>query len=125
MVSNRTGRMGVSSGIDRLDERPEEGGSSVVVVEYKTGRRPNTTDDVRTSMPLALYALAAARVLRRPCHRVELHHLPTGEVHAWEHTDATLARHLGRAEDIAAECADPAGQLGTEEIFPPNPGPAG
>ena len=61
---------------------------------------------------------------------MELHHLPTGTVHAWEHTDATLARHLGRAEDIAAECAaadqryrdglTPAGQ---DEVFPPSPGP--
>jgi RecB family exonuclease len=123
-VATRTDRIAVSGRIDRLDERPEDGGTALVVVDYKTGRRPLTTDDVRTSMPLALYALAAARVLRRPCHRVELHHLPTGEVHAWEHTDATLARHLGRAEDIAAECADADGQLGTEEIFPPNPGPA-
>jgi RecB family exonuclease len=123
-VGTRTDRIAVSGRIDRLDERPEDGGTALVVVDYKTGRRPLTTDDVRTSMPLALYALAAARVLRRPCHRVELHHLPTGEVHAWEHTDATLARHLGRAEDIAAECADADGRFGTEEIFPPKPGPA-
>jgi len=123
-VSTRTDRIAVSGRIDRLDERPADGGTALVVVDYKTGRRPLTTDDVRTSMPLALYALAAARVLRRPCHRVELHHLPTGQVHAWEHTDTTLARHLGRAEDIAAECADADGRFGTEEIFPPNPGPA-
>jgi putative RecB family exonuclease len=123
-VGTRTDRIAVSGRIDRLDERPEDGDTALVVVDYKTGRRPLTTDDVRTSMPLALYALAAARVLRRPCHRVELHHLPTGEVHAWEHTDATLARHLGRAEDIAAECADADGRFGTEEIFPPKPGPA-
>ena len=75
--------------------------------------------------------MAAARVLRRPCHRVELHHLPTGTVHAWEHTEATLARQVGRAEDIAAECAaaddefraglpDPGG---VDEVFPPSPGP--
>src|ERR1700728_4246537 len=61
--------------------------------------------DARTSLPLALYALAAERVMRRPCRRVELHHLPTGRVLAWEHTDESLARQLRRAEDIAAECA--------------------
>ena len=43
--------------------------------------------------------------MRRPCRRVELHHLPTGRVLAWEHTDESLARQLRRAEDIAAECA--------------------
>ncbi len=123
-VATRTDRIAVSGRIDRLDERPE-----LVVVDYKTGRRPLTTADVRTSMPLALYALAAARVMRRPCRRVELHHLPTGEIHAWEHSDATLARHLGRAEDIAAECADADERFaaipaeGRREDFPPRPGP--
>src|SRR6185437_5271803 len=106
-VGARTERIAVSGRIDRLDERPADGGTELVVVDYKTGRRPLSTDDARTSLPLALYAVAAARVLRRPCHRVELHHLPARAVHAWAHTDATLARHLGRAEDIAAEGGPP------------------
>ena len=89
-----------------------------------------SADDARTSLALALYALAAARIFHAPCHRVELHHLPTGEVHAWEHTTATLDRHVRRAEGIAAECRDaderfraglPAGQV--DEVFPPRPGP--
>ena len=46
--------------------------------------RPGGTCSPRTTraarMALALYALAAGRALRRPCHRVELHHLPTGEI---------------------------------------------
>jgi RecB family exonuclease len=129
-VGARTERIAVSGRIDRLDERPADGGTELVVVDYKTGRRPLTTDDARTSLPLALYAVAAARVLRRPCHRVELHHLPARAVHAWAHTDATLARHLGRAEDIAAECAaaDERHRAGlapaeVDEVFPPSPGP--
>src|SRR6202035_1891945 len=101
-----------------------------------TGRRPLTTGDARASMALALYALPAGRGPRRPCRQGEPHHPPTGEVHAWEHSDATLARHLGRAEDIAAECADADEQFaaapartatgssgGPEESFPPPPGP--
>jgi RecB family exonuclease len=109
----------------------ETGGDSggLVVVDYKTGRYLLTVDDARSSLPLALYALAAARVMRRPCRRVELHHLPTGRVLAWQHTPQSLARHLGRAEDIAGECAraddryrDPAGDRG-DETFPPQPGP--
>ena len=128
-VATRTDRIAVSGRIDRLDERPADGGTALVVVDYKTGRRALSTGDARTSMPLALYAMAAAGVLRRPCHRVELHHLPTGEVHAWEHSDATLARQLGRAEDIAAECADADEQFAATaaddrgEVFPPRPGP--
>jgi RecB family exonuclease len=98
-VATRTDKIAVSGRIDRLDARPE-----LVVVDYKTGRHLLTVDDARSSMALALYALAAGRALRRPCHRVELHHLPTGEILAWSHTDESLARHLGRAEDIAEEC---------------------
>ena len=32
------------------------------MVDYKTGRRPLSTDDARSSLPLAIYAVAAARV---------------------------------------------------------------
>jgi PD-(D/E)XK nuclease superfamily len=97
-------------------------------VDYKTGRHLLTVDDARTSLPLALYALAAERVMRRPCRRVELHHLPTGRVLAWEHTPESLARQLRRAEDIAAECAAAdelfRGGADRDEVFPPRPGSA-
>jgi RecB family exonuclease len=113
--------------LDEADTDGEPGG--LVVVDYKTGRHLLTVDDARSSLPLALYALAAARVMRRPCLRVELHHLPTGRVLAWEHTPQSLDRQLHRAEDIAAECAtaddryrDPAGDQG-DATFPPQPGP--
>jgi RecB family exonuclease len=107
MVATKTDLIAVSGRIDRLDDRPSGDGQSrdLVVVDYKTGRHLLTVDDARTSMALALYALAAERVMRRSCRRVELHHLPTGQVLAWEHTPESLARHLRRAEAIAAECA--------------------
>jgi RecB family exonuclease len=126
-VATRTDKIAVSGRIDRLDSRAGE----LVVVDYKTGRHVLTVDDARSSMALAIYAIAAGRVLRRPCHRVELHHLPTGEVIAWAHTDETLARHLRRAEDIAEECATADGRFGDgltgpaiDEVFPPRPSPA-
>ena len=138
-VATRTDRIAVSGRIDRLDERPfpedgpdnePEDGTELVVVDYKTGRHLLTTDDARSSLALAVYAVAAARSLRRTCHRVELHHLPTGNVLAWEHTEETLARHLRRAEDIAAECAaaDEAYRRGLpeeryDEVFAPRTGP--
>ena len=120
-VALKTERLAASGRIDRLDRRGEE----LVVVDYKTGRHILTTDDARGSLALALYALAAARTMRRPCHRVELHHLPTGEVISWEHTDETLARHLGRAEEIADEVAAAvaSGEAGErDEAFPTRPG---
>jgi RecB family exonuclease len=146
-VATRTDRIALSGRIDRLDDRPfpapaddaaaqdaadapPADGTELVVVDYKTGRHLLTTDDARSSLALAIYAVAAARSLRRPCHRVELHHLPSGTVLAWEHTDDTLARHIRRAEGIAAECAEadetfraglPAERY--DEVFPPRTGP--
>ena len=111
-VGMATDRLAFSGRIDRLDRRADE----LVVVDYKTGRHVLSTDDTRGSLALALYAIAAGRTLRARCVRVELHHLPTGEVHAWEHTEQTLDRHLRRAHDLAEE-------IQAAEAFPPAPGP--
>jgi len=127
-VGARTDRITFSGRIDRLDDRRDAGGGrELVVVDYKTGRRPLTTDDARTSLALALYALAAARIFHKPCRRVELHHLPSGEIHAWEHTEATLSRHVRRAEAIAAECrqADERFRAGLAASTADAPGRAG
>lgn len=131
-VAARTERIVLSGRVDRLDERREAGGGrALAVVDYKTGRRALTDDDARTSMPLALYALAAARMFHTVCRRVELHHLPTGTTAAWEHSGEGIGRHLRRAESIAAECAGaderfraglPAAEV--DGVFPPRPGPA-
>ena len=67
-VATRTDKIAVSGRIDRLDGRPAEGepaGTELVVVDYKTGRHLLTADDARSSLALALYALAAGRALRR------------------------------------------------------------
>src|SRR6266567_3558409 len=128
-VATKTDLIAVSGRIDRLDDRRDAAEpGEIVVVDYKTGRHLLTVDNARTSLPLALYALAAGRVMRRPCLRVELHHLPTGRVLAWKHTAESLARQLRRAEDIAAECAQADARFkgemaaGEDEIFPPRPG---
>jgi RecB family exonuclease len=131
-VATRTDRIAVSGRIDRLDARPraDSEGTELVVVDYKTGRHLLSVDDARSSLALALYALAASRALRKECKRVELHHLPSGQVLAWEHTQESLQRHLRRAEDVAEECADadermraPLPREKYDEVFPPQPGP--
>lgn len=122
-VAVKHGGVALSGRVDRIDER----GPELVVVDYKTGRHMLSTDDARSSLALALYAAAASRTLHTRCRRVELHHLPSGEVVSWEHDDAGLARHLGRAEQIGAECAeaDDAFRSGTtgDDVFPPRPSP--
>ena len=132
-VGTRTDAIAVSGRIDRLDARPradDADGTELVVVDYKTGRHLLSVDDARSSLALAIYALAASRSLRRDCRRVELHHLPSGQVLAWEHTAESLQRHLRRAEDIAAECAEadermraPLPREKYDEVFPPQTGP--
>jgi RecB family exonuclease len=111
-VSFRTQTLAVTGRVDRLDDRDGE----LVVVDYKTGRARLTEDDARTSLPMALYAVAVAAMFARPCERVELHHLATGETRAHVHTARTLQRKVAEAESIASDLrradADYA-QLGT------------
>jgi RecB family exonuclease len=101
-VAMKTPRLALSGRIDRLDRRGDE----LVVVDYKTGRHVLTTDDARGSLALAVYAAAASATMRRTCRRVELHHLPTGQVIEWEYSDESIARQLGRIEDIGSEVAE-------------------
>jgi putative RecB family exonuclease len=121
-VATRTARLALTGRVDRIDAR----GGGLVVVDYKTGRSLPDQDDARGSLALAVYALATARTLRRPCGRVELHHLPTGRVAGWEHTEESLARHVTRAEDTAEDivAATDTAEAGADpdEVFPPAPG---
>jgi hypothetical protein len=77
-------------------------------------------------LALALYALACERTLRRSCTAVELHHLPTGRVARFDHTQDSLARHLSRAEAIGAEAVAAAEALRAggdpDELFPARAG---
>ena len=121
MVAARTPVIAFQGRADRIDARPE-----LAVVDYKTGRFQPGEQDARGSAALALYAFAAARVFRRPCRRVELHHLPTGTVAAADLTEESVARQVRRAEQTAvdirsaeravADGADP------DEAFPTTPG---
>lgn len=124
-VATKTERLALSGRVDRIDERGDE----LVVVDYKTGRSRVEPDDARGSLALAMYVLGTRRTLRADCRRVELHHLPTGDVVTWDHTEESLGRHLRRAESLADEAAaaDAAYREtdgpGLDELFPPNPGP--
>ncbi len=141
-VSVSTPRIIAEGRVDRVDRRPgpdrtapdgaapdggaSDGGDELVVVDYKTGRVP-AADEARGSAALALYALATERTLRAPCRRVELHHLPTGEVTAAVHDAASLAGHLARIEDAAADIARAAEEVAAgaaaDAVFPARPAP--
>ena len=126
VVATKTSVLALNGRADQIDARTGEGGPEAVIVDYKTGRSGLDADDARGSQALALYAFAAERVFRRPCRRVELHHLPTGTVAVHEHTEESLARQVRRAEQtaidiMAAEKAVAAGADPDDE-FPVNPG---
>jgi RecB family exonuclease len=126
VVAVKTAVLAFNGRADRIDSRQGVHGPELVIVDYKTGRTGMDGDDARGSQALALYAHAAERVFRRPCRRVELHHLPTGTVAAHEHTADSIARHVTRADETArdivaaeravADGADP------DEAFPAAPG---
>ena len=116
-VSVHTAHGALWGRVDRLDAR----GDGVAVVDYKTGRHVPTAEEARDSLALAVYAAGAARMLHRPCRRVELHHLPSGTIAAWDHTEASLSAHLRRADDVAAELArldDAHPEGGDDAAFP-------
>lgn len=121
-VATRTQRLALSGRVDRIDDR----GGELVIVDYKTGRRAPTAEEARSSFALACYALGATRTLRRPCRRVELHHVPTCTVIEWVHTDESLARHVSRAEvaaaDIVAATDTLAAGADPDDVFPAMPG---
>jgi RecB family exonuclease len=98
-VATRSERLAISGRVDRIDAR----GAELAVVDYKTGRHVPTQADAAGSPALALYVLGVRRTLRRPCRRVELHHLPTGTVATFEHDEGSLAEHLQRAEATAQQ----------------------
>ncbi|GAB3946496.1 RecB family exonuclease [Micromonospora vulcania] len=127
VVAVKTAVLAFNGRTDRIDSRTGPEGPELVIVDYKTGRTGLDADDARGSQALALYAYAAERVFRRPCRRVELHHLPTGTVAGHDHTVESLARQLTRAEETArdimaaersvADGGDP------DDAFPVAPGP--
>jgi len=118
-VSFATRTIALTGRVDRLDDRAGE----LVVVDYKTSRRPSTEEEARTSLPLALYAAAVWRMFRRRCVRVELHHVPTGTVAGHSHTDESLTRKVAEAESIARDARSADAEFreigGESTLFPP------
>jgi putative RecB family exonuclease len=108
----------ISGRIDRIDERDGE----LVMVDYKTGATVPTIDDVKVSRALAIYALVVQRSLKRPAYVVQLHHVPSGVVVEYRHTDETLARQLSRVDAIGRDIAR-ATESGLDSDFPAAPGP--
>lgn len=85
--------------IDRIDAKDHQ----LSIVDYKTGKSTPHSDEVRGSQALAMYALMVQRALGKECLDVSLHHLPSGQVVTWTHTNESLQRHLDRVSQIASD----------------------
>lgn len=111
--------LSISGRIDRVDEYEDaDGRRGLVVIDYKTGRGVPNEDDVRSSMQLALYAVAVERTLRAPCDRVELHHIPTSSIASASIGGETRERQLRRAGYTADDIDTAKSRL--EEGVPPD-----
>ena len=73
--------------IDRLDRRPD---GALEVIDYKSGRRVPTEDDVRASLAMALYQLLVAREHPGTPVVTTLLHLRTGQSASVSRTDDEL-----------------------------------
>lgn len=124
VVAARTPVIAFHGRADRIDADRDGG---LVIVDYKTGRAEPGEAEARGSAALALYAFAAQRVFRRPCQRVELHHLPTGTVACAELTGAAIDRQVRRAERTAVDIRAAEQSVGDgadpDQAFPVTPGP--
>ncbi len=59
--------------------------------------------------------------MRMKCTKVELHHLPSETVVAYDHSPESLNRHIKRAESIAREVQAEALKPESESNYRPNP----
>jgi len=125
-LAARTDATAIRGRIDRLDADPGNP-DALIVVDYKTGRRVPSDDEVRGSLALAIYAMCVQQTLRRPCTRVELHHVPSGVRVGRDLAPEAIERQRRRIEQIGSEMstAEAAWRADGDDDahFPPNPGP--
>ena len=121
-VSYTIGDVVLSGRIDRLDQRKIDGKRELVVVDYKTGSSAPTSQEAKSSLALAFYAVAAWRQYAQECVQVELHHLPTGTRAVARHTNESLARHRDRILSIVDEIVEARkARPDDETVFTPSP----
>jgi putative RecB family exonuclease len=99
--------------LDRVDADP---GGGLVVIDYKTGRRPVTQEAADADEALTIYAALAERRLGRPVTRLVLDYVVAGE----EVVTLRPAEVLGERLDAVLQTAH---ALRADREFRPRPGP--
>jgi superfamily I DNA/RNA helicase/RecB family exonuclease len=103
----------INGAIDRVDRADD--GSGIRIVDYKTGRREPSSDDMADNLQLAVYHLAASRdgelMALGPATQLRLLFPRTMNAYDQEilpdHADSTEARILATGERILAEDFEP------------------
>jgi putative RecB family exonuclease len=100
----------------RLDRLDADRGGGLVVVDYKTGRRPATQEAADADEALTIYAALVERRLARPVTRMVLDYVVAGEQVVTERPPEVLRERLGEVLATAAT-------LRADREFTPRPGP--
>jgi putative RecB family exonuclease len=101
--------------LDRVDADPG-GGRGLVVVDYKTSRRPATQEAADADEALTIYAALVERRLGRPVTRMVLDYVVAGTQVVTGRPPEVLRRRL---DDVLATAAT----LRADQEFLPRPGP--
>jgi putative RecB family exonuclease len=101
--------------LDRVDADPGDG-RGLVVVDYKTARRPVSQEAADADQALTIYAALVERRLGRPVTRMVLDYVVAGQEVVTERPPEVLRRRL---DDVLATGAT----LRADTEFRPNPGP--
>jgi putative RecB family exonuclease len=99
--------------LDRVDADP---GGGLVVVDYKTGRRPATQEAADADEALTIYAALVERRLGRPVSRLVLDYVVAGEQVVTERPPEVLADRLSGVLATA-------GRIRADTSFAPRTGP--
>jgi putative RecB family exonuclease len=101
--------------LDRVDADPG-GGRGLVVVDYKTSRRPVTQETADADEALTIYAALVERRLGRPVTRMVLDYVVAGTQVVTERPPEVLSRRLDEVLGTAAT-------LRADQRYLPRPGP--
>jgi putative RecB family exonuclease len=100
----------------RLDRVDTDRDGGLVVVDYKTGRRPVSQASADEDPALTIYAALAERRLHRPVNRLVLDYVVAGTKVETERPPEVLAERLGEVLEEAARLRD-------DRVFVPRTGP--
>lgn len=100
----------------RLDRVDTDRDGGLVVIDYKTGRRPSSQEAADADSALTIYAALAERRLHRRVNRLVLDYVVAGTRVETERPPEVLAERLGKVLETAA-------RLRTDRAFTPRTGP--